>query len=81
MGVDPKIGGFYPQNGWFINNGSKPYEQMDDLGGCFTTPLFLVQHPNDDLLRSIFSKFNWLRRIFFQLVVEVGCFNVFERQI
>ena len=24
------------------NNGSKPYEQMDDLGGF---PLFLVQHP------------------------------------
>ncbi len=26
------------------NNGSKPYEQMDDLGG--KNPLFLVQHPN-----------------------------------
>ena len=25
------------------NNGSKPYEQMDDLGGF--VPLFLVQHP------------------------------------
>ena len=25
------------------NNGSKPYEQMDDLGGF--PPLFLVQHP------------------------------------
>ena len=27
------------------NNGSKPYEQMDDLGGF--PPLFLVQHPNE----------------------------------
>ncbi len=26
------------------NNGSKPYEQMDDLGGKIL-PLFLVQHP------------------------------------
>ena len=26
------------------NNGSKPYEQMDDLGGL--PPLFLIQHPN-----------------------------------
>ena len=26
------------------NNGSKPYEQMDDLGGV-QKPLFLVQHP------------------------------------
>ena len=25
------------------NNGSKPYEQMDDFGG--NLPLFLVQHP------------------------------------
>ena len=25
------------------NKGSKPYEQMDDLGGFF--PIFLVQHP------------------------------------
>ena len=36
MGVNPKIGGFYPQNGWFIRK--KPYEQMDDLGG--NTPIF-----------------------------------------
>ncbi len=28
------------------NNGSKPYEQMDDLGGK-NPPLFLVQHPYD----------------------------------
>ena len=28
------------------NNGSKPYEQMDDLG----VPLFLVQHPYGALL-------------------------------
>ena len=26
------------------NNGSKPYEQIDDLGG-FQTPYFWVQHP------------------------------------
>ena len=31
MGVEPKIE--VSQNGWFINNGSKPYEEMDDLGG------------------------------------------------
>ena len=37
-------GGFYPKNGWFVYNGSKPYEQMDDLGGNFY-PLFLVQLP------------------------------------
>ena len=40
MGVEPKIGGFYPQNGWFENNG-KPYAQIDDLG----VPLFL-ETPN-----------------------------------
>ena len=42
MGVEPKIGGFYPQNGWFINNG-KPSEQMDDLGGtiiCGNTHIY-----------------------------------------
>ena len=32
-----------PQNGWWKFHGSKPYEQMDDLGGVF--PLFLDQHP------------------------------------
>ena len=33
MGVcTPKIGGVFPQNGWFIKKG-KTYEQMDDLGG------------------------------------------------
>ena len=37
--VFPKIGGDNPQNGWFIYNGSKPHEQIDDLGG--KKPLFL----------------------------------------
>ncbi len=41
MGVEPKIGGFDLQNGWWKFHG-KPYEQMDDLGG--KTHLFLVQH-------------------------------------
>ena len=31
MGVNPKIV-VPPKNGWFYN-GSKPYEQIDDLGG------------------------------------------------
>ena len=39
--VFPKIGGT-PK--WMVYNGSKPYEQMDDLGGP-QPPLFLVQHP------------------------------------
>ena len=30
-----------------VYNGSKPYEQMDDLGGF---PIFLVQHPHDETL-------------------------------
>ena len=29
----PKIGGFWPPKMDGENNGSKPYEQMDDLGG------------------------------------------------
>ena len=28
---------------WMVYNGSKPYEQMDDLEGF---PIFLVQHPS-----------------------------------
>ena len=40
--VFPKIGGFSPKMDG-ENNGSKPYEEMDDLG-C-KNPLFLVQHP------------------------------------
>ncbi len=39
MGVEPKIGGgnFTPKMDG-ENNGGKPYEQMDDLGGF---PIFL----------------------------------------
>ena len=39
MGVSKNRGGFPPK--WMVYNGSKPYEQIDDLG----VPLFLVQHP------------------------------------
>ena len=39
MGHNPKIGGFYPQNGWFIS--WKILLKWDDLGG---PPLFL-EHP------------------------------------
>ena len=37
IGVGPKMDG--------ENHGSKPYEQMDDLGGVFNHPLFLEGHP------------------------------------
>ena len=39
VGVEPKIGGWNTHTPkWMVyNNGSKPYEQMDDLG----VPLFL----------------------------------------
>ena len=39
MGVEPNIGGKLPPK-WDggENNGSKPYEEMDDLGGF---PIFL----------------------------------------
>ena len=38
LGVNPKIGGKLPPKMDGENKGSKPYEQMDDLGG---PPLFL----------------------------------------
>ena len=44
MGVEPKIGGFYPPK-WMLYNG-QVYEQMDDLGG---KPLFLGKHPYQTL--------------------------------
>ena len=47
--LNQNIGGFYPQNGWCINNGSKPYVLMDDLGGF---PIFLVQHPIVSVIRA-----------------------------
>ncbi len=33
MGVSKNRCVFYPQNGWLVYNGSRPYEQMDVLGG------------------------------------------------
>ena len=44
MGVEPKIGGFYPPK-WMLYNG-KAYEQMDDLG---VKPLFLGKRPYQTL--------------------------------
>ena len=38
MGVEPKIGVVKPPKMDGENNGSKPYEQMDDLG--VKTPIF-----------------------------------------
>ncbi len=32
MGVEPKIGGFYPPK-WMVYFMENPYEQMDDFGG------------------------------------------------
>ena len=43
-GVNPKIGGKQTPKMDGENNGSKPYEQMDDLGAK-NTPLFLEGHP------------------------------------
>ncbi len=42
MGVEPKIGGFYPPKMDGENNGSKPHEQMEDffLGKNTYTPIF-----------------------------------------
>ena len=42
MAVSKNRGIGYPQNGWFLNNGSKPYEQMDDLGGFKKNPFKTV---------------------------------------
>ena len=39
MGVNPKIGGFYPQNGWLKIMVPNPINKWDDLGG-FHTPIF-----------------------------------------
>ena len=39
MGVEPKIGENFPPKWMVVYNGSKPYEEMDDLGGK-TTPIF-----------------------------------------
>ena len=43
-GCFQKSGGKLPPKMDGENSGSKPYEQMDDLGGK-PPPLFLVQHP------------------------------------
>ena len=64
MGVEPKIGGFYPQNGWFISC-SNPIK-MDDLGSKKT--LFLVQHPYTScMFQGIFPVFHdlnsWIHEV------------------
>ena len=38
MGLNPKIGIFYPQNGWFIS--WKTSLKWDDLGGFNFPPMF-----------------------------------------
>ena len=40
MGCQPQKYGFLPPKMDGENNGSTPYEQMDDLGGGFPTPIF-----------------------------------------
>ena len=40
MGVEPKIGGFYPQNGWFFS-----WKTLLKWTIWVVLPLFLVQHP------------------------------------
>ena len=73
MGVEPKIGGKTPQNGWFIS-WKTPFK-MDDLGG--KNPLFLVQHPD-----PYFSRPHWdcyREPPGFRIPTRGGLFRSFQR--
>ena len=81
MGVEPKLGGFYPPKMDGENNG-KPYEQMDDFGG---KPIFLGWHPNNVVIEA--SKLMFSRNfhphtilVIHQLVIppaNFGPWNIF----
>ena len=59
MGVEPKIGGFLktPPKWMGENKGSKPYEQMDDLGGF---PIFLETPMSSNHKLSAKQDENWI---------------------
>ena len=59
MGVNPKIGGFDPQNVWWKFHG-KPYEQMDHLGG-FPPYFWFNTHMHLAILRLWPSCLWWKR--------------------
>ena len=64
MGVNPKIGFFYPQNGWFI---MQNLIKMDDLGG---PPLFL-ETPRCSFISKSFSTRIWYKLLNCQLAQEL----------
>ncbi len=70
MSVEPKIGGFYPQNGWWVYHGSKPYVLMDDLGGFYHPYFWFNTHivalnSSCKWFLSLLRVFRVLRRVFF----------------
>ena len=71
----PKIGGFYPQNGW-LKNWFQTLLKWDDFGGGgVKPPLFLVQHPfvACNFPSFPFSTWGGCLGIFAMMVVLVVC--------